>query len=72
MRYIHDGELRDKTTDVPPVFVFDEANTHGTGRTDTALRTAAALGPQLTKLRKTETTPLVIGHGEDRWRWTDE
>lgn len=41
MRYIHDGEIRDATADLPTVFVFDEENVYGTGRTNTALRLAA-------------------------------
>ncbi|WP_436346962.1 hypothetical protein [Natronorubrum sp. FCH18a] len=68
MRYIHDGELCDETVDVPPVFVFDEANARGTGRTNTALKTAA-LAPLLAKQRKTSITPFVVGHdtnGGDR------
>ncbi|WP_435551761.1 hypothetical protein [Natrinema sp. CGMCC1.2065] len=65
MRYIHDGKLRNRTIDPPTVFVFDELATTGTGRTNTALRTA------LLKQRKTATTPLLVGHEPCQWRWTD-
>ncbi|PGF15814.1 hypothetical protein CP556_06590 [Natrinema sp. CBA1119] len=65
MRYIHDGKIRNQTIDPPALFVFDESDTAGTGRTNTGLRTA------LLKQRKTESTPLLIGHEPSRWRWTD-
>ncbi|QCS42649.1 hypothetical protein FEJ81_09870 [Natrinema versiforme] len=65
MRYIHDGELRNQMIDPPVLFMFDEAATAGTGRTNTTLKTA------LLKQRKTESTPLLIGHRPSRWRWTD-
>lgn len=74
MRYIHDGTLRNRTVEPPVLFVVDEANTHGTGRTDTALQ----LVKELSKVRKTADTPLLIGHEPDRdrdtesgWRRTD-
>ncbi|WP_276255605.1 hypothetical protein [Halomontanus rarus] len=67
MRYIYDGKLRNRTIDPPPVFVFDEPNASGLGRTDMA----AHLGRELSKLRKTEgPRPLLIGHDPSQWRWS--
>lgn len=68
MRYIHDGELRNRTVEPPTVFVFDEPNT--TGRTNTALRQAARFGDVLAKQRQTGTSPILADHTE--WRWTDD
>ena len=60
MRYIYDGELRDKTAELPTLFIVDEACTHGRGRTDTTLQ-AEALAPALAKVRKGP-TPTIVGH----------
>ena len=61
-RYIYDGKLYESLEEPPVLFVVDETNTHGTGRTDTALQFAS----QVTQLRKTEAQPLIIGHELER------
>ncbi|MCU4743381.1 hypothetical protein [Natronoglomus mannanivorans] len=68
MRYIHNGELRNRTIDPPTVFVFDEPNASGLGRTNTA----AHFGRELATLRKTEKPkPLCLGHELSRSRWSE-
>ncbi len=58
MRYIHDGEVRNRTIDPPKRarFVFSEPTSHGRGRTNTAVRMADVVA----KMRGN--APLVIGH----------
>jgi len=65
MRYIHNGELTNRTIDPPRKLVFDEPVSSGTGKA------TAGLGTVLRNLRKTDSRPIVIGHEPSDWRGTD-
>ena len=62
MRYIHDGTVRNRTVEPPKTFVGSEPVT-------SARRNG--FGKLLYKLRRTE-KPLLVGHENDHWRWTDD
>ncbi|SIS14623.1 hypothetical protein SAMN05421752_11435 [Natronorubrum thiooxidans] len=62
MRYIYDGTLRNRTIEPPKAFVGSEP-------VMSARRNS--FGKLLYKLRRTE-KPLIVGHEQNRWRWTDD